>query len=150
MPLLRGLSPMRRGVVKGFAIMLFCGLASLPMVHAYASDPSRELLTASAQVGATLLIAYGVEISWFIKESRLRGANRQNWVGVAAGLGGSGMIGIAIALALSAGNGGLGWIEAFGFSWALFSIGALGGLVAFLPVVIYEFTHIVHAEYPDE
>jgi len=42
---------------------------------------SSEALSDIAQIGATLLVAYAVEMAWFVKESRVRGRKRENWVG---------------------------------------------------------------------
>jgi hypothetical protein len=130
------------------------GIASiglLPIVHFRASGPSSELLVGIGQIGATFLIAYGVEISWFLKESRVRSINREYWVGTVGGIGGCGMLGIAIALGLSAAaDSPTTWSTQFAFSWVLISIGSLGGLVALLPLVLYEWSHMLHAEYPDE
>lgn len=130
--------------------MLGGSICLLPMVHSYASSPSGDLLIGIGQVGATLLIAYGVEVSWFLKESKKRSGDRENWVGVVTGIGGCGMLGIAFALGLSESGGSLGWIEELAFSWTIVTIGSLGGLVALIPLVIHEWAHTVHTEYSDE
>jgi hypothetical protein len=150
LPVLRGLSPMRRGLVEAAWVTLVASLLLLPVVHAYGDGPSGDLLTSIAQVGATLLVAYGVEISWFLRESRARGANRENWVGKCAGVGSSGLLGIGLALALSGNDGTLTLFEQFVFTWSIVSIALLGLLVALVPFEVHEWAHAVHTEYPDE
>ena len=110
---------------------------------------SDEALSDLAQIGATLLVAYAIETSWFVKESRTRGRERENWVGFAAGIGISSVIGIAIAIAL-VGVKSSGFLAALGVTWTFFSLGFLAVLVACWPYVIYEWVHDIHAEYSDE
>ena len=150
LPVLRGLSPLRRGSVEtvaaisGATLISFSGLVLMDL-----SVPP-ETLGAGAQIGATLLIAYAVETSWWLKSSRIRGSDRENWVGYAAGVGACAFLGVLIALWLSAGSGHLNAIEKLGFAWALLTMAVLGGLVSTLPLLIYEWTHHLQAEYPDE
>ena len=110
---------------------------------------SDEALSDLAQIGATLLVAYAIETSWFVKESRTRGRERENWVGFVAGIGISSVIGIAIAIAL-VGVESSGFLATLGVTWTFFSLGFLAFLVACWPYVIYEWVHEIHAEYSDE
>lgn len=110
---------------------------------------SDEALSDLAQIGATLLVAYAIETSWFVKESRARGRERENWVGFVTGIGVSSVIGIAIALAL-VGVKSSGFLAGLGVTWMLFSLGFLAVLVACWPYVIYEWVHAMHTEYSDE
>ncbi|HEX5609376.1 MAG TPA: hypothetical protein VFX45_04700 [Solirubrobacterales bacterium] len=103
-----------------------------------------------AQIGATLLVAYGVEISWVLKESRLRDAGRENWVGIAVGLGCGGLVGIGLALALSGAGKTFSLAQELVFSVSVASISLLGFLVALGPFAVYEWAHAARAEYPDE
>lgn len=150
LPVLRGLSPLRRGLVEAFWVTLVGSLGVLPLTHIYASRPSEALLTSIAQVGATLLVAYGVEISWFLKESRKRGTDRENWVGIASGVGLSGVLGIGCALAIGGTGGDFTLIQEFALAWSIISVSLLGLLAALGPLAVYEWSHTVHTEYPDD
>lgn len=125
-------------------------LGLLPLIHLYGSSPSENLLTSIAQVGATLLVAFGIEISTFLRESRKRGGDRENWVGTAAGTGSSGLVGICLALALAGAGGPLTLLERFLFSFSILSIAMLGVVVALLPLAMHEWTHAIDADYRDE
>lgn len=109
-----------------------------------------ETFDAAAQIGATLLIAYAVETSWWLKASRYRSSNRENWVGYASGIGTCGFIGVSACLVLSTSPQSLSWFESYWATWSLFTLMLLGGLVGTLPLLIYEWTHSLQAEYPDE
>jgi hypothetical protein len=150
LPILRGLSPLRRGFVETFAVCAFGTLLAFPFLVLVGLRVPAETFDASAQIGATLLVAYAVEISWWLKSSQLRGAKRENWVGFSAGIGTCGLTGVGVAVLLSIGAPDLNWIETLGTTWSLLTIILLGGLVATLPLLIYEWTHRIQAEYPDE
>jgi cytochrome bd-type quinol oxidase subunit 2 len=111
---------------------------------------SDDALSAIAQIGATLLIAYALETSWFVKESRARGSKRENWLGFVTGIGICSALGVVIAIAFIGYEGTLSFLQAFAAVWMLFSLGFLALLVALLPYVLYEWVHTVHTEYPDE
>jgi len=150
LPLLRGLSPLRRGLVETTAVCIFATLLMWPLLIFGDLSVPAETFDAAAQIGATLLVAYAVETSWWLKTSRLRGGKRENWVGYASGIGTCGLTGVGTALALSTGASDLTWVETLGTTWALLTISLLGGLVATLPLLIYEWTHQLRAEYPDQ
>lgn len=150
LPGLRGLSPLRRGFVETFAVLGFSTFLLFPLVAWIDPEIPAETFDAAAQIGATLLIAYAVETSWWLKMSRVRSGKRENWVGYASGIGSCGFIGVCFALILSINPLNLSWIETFGATWAFFTLALLGGLVATLPLLIYEWTHHLQAEYPDE
>jgi hypothetical protein len=140
-------APLWRGFLEGFAVVFFISICLFPVVDRVAPHPRTELLNGLAQVGATLLVAYAVETSWFVKVSHARGGDRENWVGFAAALGVSGVLGIGSALALSGhGDGSRSWIEEFGFGWSVSSLGLLGLLVGLLPLFLYEWSHSVRNE----
>jgi hypothetical protein len=140
---------MRRGFVETIAVD--AGLTALMAgaVLDLFSDPV-QVAGSLAQIGATLLVAYAVQMSWVLENSRKRGADRENWVGFATGVGVCALGGIGIALALSGHHGSLNPFEQLGFAWALVSIGVLGGWIAIQPWAMYEWTHWFNAEYPDE
>jgi hypothetical protein len=101
--------------------------------------PSDRLFESAAQIGATLLIAFAVEIGWVVKESDRQEAQREEWVGFVSSLGSAGFSGILVSLALvehlSAGHEN--WLDRFGFAWVLASLLLLGIFVAIQPATTY-------------
>lgn len=150
LPILRGLSPLRRGYLETLVVLGVSSAAIWPFFHWAKPAIPAETFDAAAQIGATLLVAYAVETSWWLKASRYRSSNRENWVGYASGIGTCGFIGVTVSLALSTSPSNLSWFESYGATWVLFTLLLLGGLVATLPLLIYEWTHTLQAEYPDE
>jgi hypothetical protein len=149
LPVLRGLSPMRRGFMEAAAGIFFSAALAGYGINQIFSDPAR-IAEPLAQIGATLLVAYTVQTAWIIQTSRKRGADRENWVGVATGLGSCALIGVLIALALSPHEEALGLLEGFAFAWAVTSIGSLGLWTALQPWATYDLNHAFKTEYPDE
>lgn len=103
-----------------------------------------------AQIGATLLVAYAVQTGWVVKNSRKRGADRENWVGVASGVGCCALIGVFVALCLSPHQEPLDFLEGFGFAWAVISIGFLGLWTALQTWATYDLAHSFSTEYPED
>jgi hypothetical protein len=142
-------------VAKGFtaAIGLMTGGAATVAMFLVGVDAdfalSDEALSDIAHLGATLLVAYAVEISWFVKESSNRGSRSENWLGFVVGIGVSSALGIAIAVAL-VGRESSGFLASMGATWMLFALGLLALLVATLPYLLYELAHAARTEYPDE
>lgn len=105
-------------------------------------SPSPQLLWTLSQAGIGLLIAYSVAIAGVEKSLSRKGTrNRhEDWLGVAAGCGVCGLVGIAVAMGtaahLEAGHGG--FADKIGLWWAVGSIGMLGIVVAILPIMSYE------------
>jgi len=108
-----------------------------------------DALSTIAQIGATLLVAYAVETSWFVKESKVRGRNRESWIGFVVGVGLSSVIGIMIAIAMI-GQPSPSALATLGATWLLFSLVYLAILVALMPYLLYEWAHSVHTEDPNE
>jgi hypothetical protein len=150
LPVLRGLSPVRRGFVEVFAVLGFSAAVLWPFFFWAGPEIPAETFDTGAQIGATLLVAYAIETSWWLKVSRRRSSNRENWVGYVSGIGLCGFIGVAVSLILSVGPVDLSWFESYWMVWSFFTLLLLGGLVATLPMLIYEWTHSLQAEYPDE
>jgi hypothetical protein len=146
------MSPFQKGIAAAFGFMAGGALAMAMFVVGVEANLrlSDDALSAMAQIGATLLIAYAVETSWFIKESRIRGSKRENWVGFVAGLGACSALGVGFAITLLGHHGPPNFLEAFAATWTLFSLVFLAALVAFLPYVLYEWVHMIHTEYSDE
>jgi hypothetical protein len=150
LPILRGLSPMSRGVFVACSAELLVTAFVYLAVRRQATDPPPELCSDIAQLGATFLVAYGVEMSWVLKSNIRRGAGRENWVGFVGGIGCSGFFGIALSVGLSAHSNPLGTVGQLAFGAALVSVGFLGVLVAASPFFIYDWAHWFNTEYPDE
>jgi hypothetical protein len=151
LPLLRRLTQVQRGFLGAIALVLSMSLAFVLATNRYLSHREPRLLESLAQIGATLLVAYAVEVVWLLKTSRTRGDKQETFVGAAAGLGTCGVIGIAFALALSE-HRGPSWatVEKLEFAWSAASLVLLGGLVGLLPVLMYDLSHSLRNEYSDE
>jgi hypothetical protein len=149
LPVLRGLSPIRRGFVEAvWMIFLLAAVAGYGINQLF-SDPA-IVSESFAQIGATLLVAFAVQTGWVVQASRRRGQERENWVGMTTGIGSSALVGILIALCLSTHEEPLGLLESFGFAWVVASIGFLGIWTALQAWAMYDLTHAFSTEYPDE
>lgn len=145
----------RNAVVRGFlgaGLLVVAGsLALLPLVNATDLTPTPGLLRSLAQIGATLLVAYAVEVSWLLKVSADRGESLASWIGYMTGIGASGLLGLALALLLSEhGGDSLSLVAQYAVGWVLVSLFLLGLLVALLPLLVYESAHAAGTESPDE
>jgi hypothetical protein len=109
--------------------------------------PSPELLRNLAQIGATLLVAYGVEVGWAARSTRSRGARKQFWVGFVVGIGSAGLLGIVGSLVISE-RVADHWaqIDKLAFSWVVSSLGLLGILVVSLPSIVYAWSAEIQRE----
>ncbi|HEY6144825.1 MAG TPA: hypothetical protein VIV13_01015, partial [Solirubrobacterales bacterium] len=124
-PLLRSLSPMRRGFVEAVWMIFLASVLTGYAINIAFSDPA-AVSEPLAQIGATLLVAYAVQTGWVVQNSRKRGGDRENWVGMASGIGCCTLVGVFVALCLSPHQESLDLLEGFGFAWAVISIGFLG------------------------
>jgi uncharacterized membrane protein YfcA len=149
LPVLRGFSPIRRGLLEAFTATLgFAFLACFGLNPLFSDAPG--VSPALAQIDATLLVAYAVQMSWVVQNSRKRGKDRENWVGVTAGLGICSVVGIGLALAISSHPEPFNWLEELAFGWVLASSALMGFWIAAQPWAMYEWTHWFNTEYPDE
>jgi uncharacterized membrane protein YfcA len=140
---------MRRGFFEAAVVVFFTSAIAGAGINQLFSDPAR-VCEPLAQIGATLLVAYAVQVAWAIQHSRDRGPDRENWVGITTGLGVCALIGVLAALCLSVHEEPLNLLEGLGFAWVVMSIGLLGLWIAIQPWVMYEWTHRFNTEYPDE
>ncbi|MFT3862719.1 MAG: hypothetical protein QM729_00475 [Solirubrobacterales bacterium] len=150
LPLLRRVSPMRKGAIPAVAGAIVISVCTYAVLSYFSTSPSPELAGDLAQIGATLLVAYGVEVSWLVKASRARGADRENWIGFVAALAFCGLLGIGVALGLSGLHGSMTWFERCLFAWSVSTLGLLGAFVALSPAISYDWSHALRAEYSDE
>ena len=140
---------MQRGLLEAFSVTFAISLLTLVALNQLFPDPA-QVCAALAQISATLLVAYAVQMSWVLQNSRKRGSDRENWVGVTAGLGVCTVIGIGVALALSSHHEAFNWLEGFGFAWVVMSSALLAFWIAVQPWAMYEWTHWFNTEYSDE
>lgn len=110
--------------------------------------PTGDLLTATAQIGATLLVAYAIESSWLVRNSRVRNAPRENWLGFAVGIGLAGLTSVFVALGLAARieTGNWSWADDLALGFAVSGVLMVGALVAVFPCLIYEWSKVVQRE----
>ncbi|MET0558298.1 MAG: hypothetical protein ABW065_06465 [Solirubrobacterales bacterium] len=103
--------------------------------------PSAATLESTAQIGATLLVAYALEISWLIRASRRRPlAERQDRMGAFTTMGAAAALGIAISLALAEQSlrHDWTWLDRFGFGWVVVSLFVLGLMIVMQPWMTHE------------
>jgi hypothetical protein len=140
LPLVRRLHPLARGLVVTGFIELILAAALVFSLHNSISHPQREFLGDLAGVGATIFVAFVIEMAAIMLWSTSYDAEDDALSGETAGFGFAALLGIGFALALS--NHGeshaLSWLEALGLSWSFVSLGILGAIVAAYPLLIYE------------
>jgi Kef-type K+ transport system membrane component KefB len=143
------MSPMARGFASALVAFAFTGLLARWLLAVLAARPSGELLRDMAVIGATLLIAYAIEMSAVVRVERVRTPNRENWIGFVVGSGVSGLIAIIISLGLAerAEVNHWIWLDQAAFAFAAMAFLGLGLLVALLPWLHYEWSR---PEAPDD
>jgi hypothetical protein len=147
----RRITPVRQGFGTAVALIFLGAVALAVFESPFLSELPPSVLSNMGQIGATLLVAYAVETSWLVKQSRQRGSRNERWIGFVAGLGACGALGIAFAVALLGHpRGPFNAVEHWAAWWSVFSIGLLAGLVGALPYVLYEWAHALNTEYSDE
>lgn len=134
---------MRKGFASGIGMIVLLA-ASLTLAGRAISSgsPTPELLWALSQAGIGLLIAYSIAIAGVEKALSRKGTrdSHEDWLGVVAGCGVCGLLGIVVAMGtaahLEAGHDA--FADKLGLWWAVASIGMLGVIVAILPIMSYE------------
>ncbi len=131
---------MRRGSITGLALIVGLGLVLWPITAALAERPSAEFLRYMAGIGATLLIAYAIEMSAVVRGDHVRTPVRENSIGGIVGIGVSGLMAIAASLALAerAEVGHWLWADRAVFAFATGALLMLGLVVTLLPAFHYE------------
>jgi hypothetical protein len=131
---------MRRGFVTGLVVISLLGLCLCWGLAILAAEPSAELLRYMAAIGATLLIAYAIEMSAVVRADYVRSPLRESWIGFVVGLGVCGLAAIVVSLALgerSEAHDWL-WVDQGAFAFATGALFMLGVLVTLLPSLHYE------------
>jgi hypothetical protein len=132
------LDPIWRGVAEAAAALVACA-AAFTLETRLIPAPSPQLLLAIASLGTALLLAYVVEMAWLI--TRLRSASDYELrLGAFVGLGIGGLIGVVLALLLSAHNaaGHSNFLDDVGLAWVVSSLAVLGSLVVVQPLLVHE------------
>lgn len=145
MPLLRCPKTLRRRIAPSSygalealgGVLGLCGACFV--LTLFIPVPSVRLFQSVAQIGATLLIAFAVELTWLVKASEIHSRRRETWIGFVSCLGLVGLSGIAASLAvvehLAAGHEN--WLDRLAFAWVLSSFVVLGAVVALQPATVY-------------
>lgn len=101
-----------------------------------------------AGIGATLLIAYAIEISTFIRADYVRTPQRESWIGFVVGISVCGLAAIVVSLAMAerAEVGHWIWLDTAALAFSAISLFMLGLVVALLPALYYEWWRAVHID----
>jgi uncharacterized membrane protein HdeD (DUF308 family) len=142
LPVLRGLSPVRKGFAEGIAAIAVGSVFGAFGLAYVASRPTEGLLRSLAEIGATLLIAYAIEVSWIVRASSNSRAldERESRLGAFIGIGAAALTGIALALGLAerASVHHLIFLDEIAFGWVAVSFVALGAVVVLQPLFTHE------------
>jgi hypothetical protein len=126
------------GVLQTLGTVAVCSLASIYFLHA-SKLPSTEFLLALAGIGASLFLAYVIEIAWMVPrvDPTSGGYDYDAWLGYVTGFALAGLIGIGLALAASeqVRQGDEGLFEEIALGWAACSLAWLGFMVAMQPII---------------
>lgn len=144
LPVLRGLSPFRTGLADGAAsaglVTAFFGVT----MNLASLRPTPDMLQAAGQIGATLLVAYAIEISWLMRASRRRSLEeREVRLGAFTAIGAAAALGIAFSLVLTGRAEAGNWtaVDGLGAGWVAASLIWLGVLVVMQPWVTHEWMY---------
>jgi len=99
-------------------------------------------MKALAQVAATLLVGWVVTAVWMAARLERGGEDREQWLGLTAGFGLSGLVGLMMAFLVAAHReaGHANYLDWLGCWWATVSIGALGLILVLHPVIVERWT----------
>jgi hypothetical protein len=136
------LAPLRRGAISTVAsIIAMTALFTASFGALIDAAPSAELFGQLAQIGATLLVAYSVAIVAAERQLRTKSSKdeHEDWLGFSVGAGACGLLGIILAVGLSAHRdaGHANLLDDIGLWWCVSSIGVLGLTIAILPLASY-------------
>jgi hypothetical protein len=144
LPVLRGLSPHRKGVVEGASVVFLASLGFAVFVAALSVRPDADTLRSAAEICATLLIAYAIEVSWLIRASRRRDIEeRESRLGAFTAVGAAAALAVLLSLVLSDRVEAGHWIlvDDFGLGWVIASLILLGTIVVMQPWVTHEWMY---------
>jgi hypothetical protein len=138
-PSLDALEPTTKGVVLAFWSVLLASvggaffLAALP-----AASPG--LLENLATIGAILVPAYVVEVTWLVPRMG-SGIEYEEWLGFVVGAGIAGLLGVAAALLLAEHRaaGHANFLGDIGLAWVVVSEAILAGVLVLQPLLADRF-----------
>lgn len=127
------------------------GLCFWPSLSGLTDHPSGELLRYMAGIGATLLVAYAIEVSTVVRANYARRARLANWVGAVVGVGSCGLVAILVSLALAERADVRHWgrVDDGVMAFAAGSLTLLGISIVLMPLLHYEWLH-APVEEPDD
>lgn len=133
-----GLGRITQGVVEGFfgvaaaAAILVLVTRSIPM-------PPPILLGDLADIGIVLVLAYVLEAVW-LAPRMVEESDYENRLGGLTGVGIAGMVGVLVALLLSAHRvaGHSNLLDEIGLAWVMSSLLILAGMVVVQPLLVHE------------
>jgi hypothetical protein len=134
-----------KGALEALLALVVSTIAGT-LVASVVPHPSDDLLKGFASLGTGLLLAYVVEISWLTTRMR-REPDYERRLGAFVGIGAGGLVGVVIALLLSAHRaaGHSNLLDSIGLSWVAVSLAFLGGFVIIQPLLVHEWS----GEQPD-
>lgn len=138
-PLIRRLPPYRRGLIDALLGMIFISSMCWFFCAQLNVRANADVLRTLAEIGATLLVAYGIVASNVVSAAQAEvQEKRKERVGAFIGIGCAGLIGIISALVLSqrAWVANPSWLEEFGFGWTVGSLAMFFVMVAFQADVV--------------
>jgi membrane protein YdbS with pleckstrin-like domain len=140
LPLMRRVPPLWRGVLATLALELLLASAFVFTLRGHVDHPRGEFLSDLAGIGATIFVAFVIEMSVIVLWSTRYDVEDDALSGETVGFGFAALLGIGFALALTNHDHAqaLTFLEELGFSWSLVSLAMLAVLVAVYPLVLYE------------
>lgn len=133
----------RQGVINAVGALVLFGLLLAGAAALASVRPSAGTLESSAQIGATLLVAYALEVSWMVQTVASRKEPRRERefrVAANTAVGASAGIGVLLALVLAerVQAHDWGWLDYLGLGWAVASLVILGTVVVMQPWLTHE------------
>lgn len=134
------LSPIRKGILEAVCLVAGACVFFLPFAYVLPA-PSSELMNGVANLGTGLLLAFVVEAAWATSQMR-EADDYEERLGAFVGLALAGLIGVVVALLISAHRaaGHANLLDAAGLAWIAVSVGILGGVVVVQPILVHEWT----------
>lgn len=144
LPGLRRLKRIGRGLVESLALMFALSLiATIWLVVSDIGPPNAQLLETWAQIGATLLVAYVLAVTWLVRVSQRRPRReRETRLGRLLGVGTAVLlaIGMSMRLATLPETHDWDWLNELQLGFAVGPLLMAGGMVVMQPLMTHEWT----------
>jgi hypothetical protein len=127
-------SPRLRGALSAAGLVGGLVLIAATVLFPGETSPGPDVFSALAQIGATLLVAYGIEMAWV---SRAR-AEDQDWLGFVVGIGLCAVVGVFLSLAAAGltNEQTTGWLVRAALAAGAAPAAILGVVIALYPLMI--------------